>query len=144
MDLQHYAPNREETEEGAQITFTATAGVSGSLLIGSSRDTHNWDPAVEEDVLAAILDRAVMYLPDLNAVKLADVEVRVGFRPFSQAGLPVIGPVPGCPGVFVAAGHEGSGLTFGPATGEIVKSWIMDGRPLQQWALQFAPEALFQ
>eukprot|EP00884_Botryococcus_braunii_P018100 jgi/Botrbrau1/4974/Bobra.0396s0004.1 len=140
----HYAPNSKEADGGPQITFTATTGVSGCLLIGSSRDTHNWDPAVEEDVLTAILDRAALYLPSLRAIKVADTEVRVGFRPFSQSGLPVIGPVPGCPGVFVAAGHEGSGLTFGPATGDIVSAWILDGWPHQQWALQFSPHVLFQ
>lgn len=31
-----------------------------------------------------------------------------------------MGPVPGLPGVAVAAGHEGSGLCLGPVTAELV------------------------
>lgn len=46
--------------------------------------------------------------------------VRVGLRPYALGGLPAIGPVQGLPGVFVAAGHEGSGLSLAPATAELV------------------------
>ena len=39
-----------------------------------------------------------------------------------------MGPVPGAEGVLVAAGHEGSGLTLGPATAELLCDYIL-GRP---------------
>lgn len=90
-------------------------------------------------MLKAILKRATTYLPDLDAIDLNANQVRVGFRPSSRSGRPLIGPLPGCPGVFVAAGHEGSGLTLGPATGIMVKEWILESRPSQEWALDFMP-----
>jgi D-hydroxyproline dehydrogenase subunit beta len=136
---QHYATKGASADEDPQITFTATMGVSGSLLLGSSRDTNNWDPAIEQNILSAILTRATTFLPDLESLDIAGTEVRIGFRPYSRTGLPVIGPVPGSPGVFVAAGHEGSGLTLGPATGVLVKEWVLDGQPSEEWALKFAP-----
>jgi glycine/D-amino acid oxidase-like deaminating enzyme len=43
-------------------------------------------------------------------------------------GLPAIGPVPGLPQVFVAAGHEGSGLCLGPATAELVVQQLLGGQ----------------
>jgi glycine/D-amino acid oxidase-like deaminating enzyme len=44
-----------------------------------------------------------------------------------MGGLPAIGPVPGAPGVLVAAGHEGSGLCLGPATAELVVAQLLGG-----------------
>ncbi|KAK9821274.1 hypothetical protein WJX74_007314 [Apatococcus lobatus] len=56
-----------------------------------------------------------------SVISLMDhVEVRVGLRPYMVGGAPLIGPLPGLPHVVVAAGHEGSGLTLGPATAELV------------------------
>ena len=53
---------------------------------------------------------------------------RVGLRPYVTGGVPLIGPLPGFPHVVVAAGHEGSGLTLGPATAELVMRHIAAGK----------------
>lgn len=37
----------------------------------------------------------------------------------------MVAPVPGVEGLLVAAGHEGSGLTLGPATAELVVSYLV-------------------
>ncbi len=39
----------------------------------------------------------------------------------------MVGPAPGTRGLFVAAGHEGSGLTLAPMTARILASQILDG-----------------
>jgi glycine/D-amino acid oxidase-like deaminating enzyme len=52
-------------------------------------------------------------------------EVRVGLRPFAVGGLPIIGPVPGLEKVYIAAGHEGSGLCLGPATATIIRNHML-------------------
>lgn len=52
------------------------------------------------------------------------VEVRVGLRPVTPDDLPLIGPVPGAPGVFVATGHGANGLSWGPYTGEVVADLV--------------------
>lgn len=138
--MQNYSSTwAQSADTTPQITFTATLGASGKLLLGSSRETGSWDPAINPGVLKAILARAITFLPDLAAVDLAGNQTRVGFRPSSTSGRPVIGPVPDCPGVFVAAGHEGSGLTLAPATGIVVKEWILEGQPSKEWALPFMP-----
>ena len=49
--------------------------------------------------------------------------------PCVQAGRPTVGPVPGTEGLFVAAGHEGSGLTLGPASAELLRSQILGQQP---------------
>ncbi len=49
------------------------------------------------------------------------------FRPVTADGLPLIGPVPGAPGAFVATGHSVWGILNAPATGEAVAELIIDG-----------------
>jgi glycine/D-amino acid oxidase-like deaminating enzyme len=49
------------------------------------------------------------------------------FRPVTQDGLPLIGPVPGLKGVYVATGHSVWGILNAPATGEALADMLLDG-----------------
>jgi glycine/D-amino acid oxidase-like deaminating enzyme len=49
------------------------------------------------------------------------------FRPVTQDGLPLIGPVPDMRGVYVATGHSVWGILNAPATGEAMAELILDG-----------------
>jgi glycine/D-amino acid oxidase-like deaminating enzyme len=49
------------------------------------------------------------------------------FRPVTQDGLPLIGPVPGLKGAYVATGHSVWGILNAPATGEAVAELLVDG-----------------
>ena len=42
--------------------------------------------------------------------------------------MPFVGPVPGAEGLYVAAGHEGSGLTLAPATAELMCHYLLGTR----------------
>jgi glycine/D-amino acid oxidase-like deaminating enzyme len=49
------------------------------------------------------------------------------FRPVAEDGLPLIGPVPGVAGAYVATGHSVWGMLNAPATGEAMAELILDG-----------------
>jgi len=49
------------------------------------------------------------------------------FRPVTEDGLPLIGPVPGLNHVYVATGHSVWGILNAPATGEAVADLLLDG-----------------
>ena len=49
------------------------------------------------------------------------------YRPVTQDGLPLIGPVPGVKGAYVATGHSVWGILNAPATGEAMAELIIDG-----------------
>jgi glycine/D-amino acid oxidase-like deaminating enzyme len=113
----------ETTSTTPDITFTATTSASGSLLVGSSREFSGWDSSGPIVTVNAIMERATMFLPSLAEVdRTADISVRVGLRPFSKDG-PMVGPL--CEGLFIASGHEGSGLTLGLATAELIVEDIL-------------------
>jgi D-amino-acid dehydrogenase len=52
-----------------------------------------------------------------------------GFRPATPDSLPLLGPVPGAPGVIVATGHGMLGVTLAPATGVAVAALARGERP---------------
>jgi len=53
----------------------------------------------------------------------------VGRRPCLPDGLPVIGPAPSEPSVFLAAGHARMGVTLGPATGVLIADMVTGATP---------------
>ncbi len=52
-----------------------------------------------------------------------------GHRPLLPDGLPVLGPVPGRPGLHLATGHAMLGVTLAATTGQLVAEAIVDDRP---------------
>ena len=81
-------------------------------------DAAGFDPSIDPSAVALILERARLFLPALPDASAATV--RVGLRPACAAGVPAVGAVPGAEGLFVAAGHEGSGLLLAPATARLL------------------------
>lgn len=65
---------------------------------------------------------------DIPALRSATVEeLRIGVRPMPKDGLPIIGPVPGVEGVYVAVMH--SAVTLGALVGQTVAQELATGRP---------------
>jgi glycine/D-amino acid oxidase-like deaminating enzyme len=63
--------------------------------------------------------------PTLAGAKM--VARQACYRPVTRDGLPLIGPVPGVKGAYVATGHSVWGILNAPATGEAMAELIVDG-----------------
>ncbi|VXC93531.1 FAD dependent oxidoreductase [Burkholderia sp. 8Y] len=114
---------------GTSVAFNVQPRPTGQLLIGSSRQFDNVDPAIEPDIMARMLRRASEYLPRLT--QLNAIRAWTGFRPATVDGLPLIGPaahfardeaahVP----AWLATGHEGLGVTTALATAKLIAAQI--------------------
>lgn len=113
--------------DGTSVAFNVQPRPTGQLLIGSSRQFDTEDPRVEPPVLARMLRRAVGYLPalaDLNGIRSW-----TGFRAASPDGLPLLGEHPARPGVWLAVGHEGLGVTTAPGSARLVAAQMFGERP---------------
>lgn len=55
------------------------------------------------------------------------VAAQACYRPIARDGLPLIGPVPGVTGAYIATGHSVWGILNAPATGEAMAELIVDG-----------------
>jgi glycine/D-amino acid oxidase-like deaminating enzyme len=73
-----------------------------------------------------MLHRATSYLPGLAMLNV--LRVWTGFRAASPDGLPLIGPVPGDPTLWLATGHEGLGVTTSLATAELIVAGLTGGQ----------------
>ena len=125
----HYTSLRENNDrnhEEYDITFTATEShtENGTLLLGSSRELGDFDQTANPYAVQDIMRVARSYLPSLLDGSELLLETRVGLRPFSTTG-PIVGPVDGAQDLYVAAGHEGSGLTLAPATANAILSFFV-------------------
>jgi D-hydroxyproline dehydrogenase subunit beta len=109
--------------ERLSIAFNVQPRSGGHVLIGSSRQYDAAGVDVEPAVLARMLEHAYTFVP-----RLAEAEVVrswAGFRAATPDGLPLIGPSPTQPGLYLATGHEGLGITTALATAELIAAQLL-------------------
>lgn len=113
--------------DGTSVAFNVQPRPTGQLLIGSSRQFDTLDPEVDPTVLAPMLRRAVAYLPPL--AQLNGIRAWTGFRAATPDGLPILGQHPQQPGLWLAVGHEGLGVTTAPGSARLLVDLILGERP---------------
>jgi glycine/D-amino acid oxidase-like deaminating enzyme len=106
------------------------------VLVGSSRELVGWDESVDPRAIARMLARAAEFMPALASMPMT--RTWIGFRPATPDKLPLIGPWPPVPGLWIAAGHEGLGITTSLGTARIVAD-LVAGRAPPIDAAPFAP-----
>ncbi|MFN7919999.1 MAG: FAD-dependent oxidoreductase [Bryobacteraceae bacterium] len=109
------------------VAFNVQPRKTGQVLVGSSRRYGDHDPAIDLALLRRMLTRAVEYMPKLELLHV--IRTWSGFRPATPDGLPLIGFDPRWPGVCLATGHEGLGITTAPGTARLVADAIMKRTP---------------
>ena len=110
---------------GASVAFNVQARPTGQLLIGSSRQFGEHDPALDPEILGRMLRRAAEFLPALPA--LHAIRAWTGFRAASNDGLPLIGPAhTQADAPWLAVGHEGLGVTTSLATAKLIAAQLLD------------------
>ncbi|MEE9394425.1 MAG: FAD-dependent oxidoreductase [Planctomycetota bacterium] len=117
---------RAHGDEDTSVAFNIQPRRTGQMLIGSSRQFDVSSREVELPILSRMLTRAQEFMPriaDLNCVR-----AWTGIRAATPDGLPLIGPILSAPGVFLAAGHEGLGITTALATAELITNVVMERR----------------
>jgi glycine/D-amino acid oxidase-like deaminating enzyme len=112
---------------GDSVAFNVQPRATGQLLIGSSRQPDVATRDVDYTMLARMLARAVAYLPGL--ARLSCIRVWTGLRAATPDGLPLIGPHPARPGMWVAGGHEGLGITTSLATAQLLVAQMLGRTP---------------
>ena len=91
---------------------------------------------MNRDILRRMLDRASAFMPSLT--DLSVIRTWTGFRPTTPDKLPLIGPWPALAGCWIAAGHEGLGITTSVGTGRLIADLVV-GRTPPIDAVPFAP-----
>ncbi|MES2325450.1 MAG: FAD-dependent oxidoreductase [Pseudomonadota bacterium] len=109
---------------------------TGQWLVGSCRQDRQQDNSIDPAVLGAVLRSAIALLPCLAQMTI--LRAWAGMRPATPDGLPLIGAHPARPGVWLACGHEGLGVTTAFGTARLLADQVM-GRPCSIDASPYAP-----
>jgi len=103
------------------------------VVVGATREAEaGFKPVTTVEGLMEVMYEAIRVAPGLRTAGIR--EIRVGLRPLSRDGMPVIGPLPGHPRIMVVTGHGPMGLHLGPYSGKVVSDAICSGDWPSDWA----------
>ena len=120
-----YLTAGQEAPQGGGVSMEQTE--NGNLLLGSTREFAGMNPKTTLSGLQTVARAAAGIIPSLRDVQI--IRSFAGLRPYTPDGFPILGRVPECPGLILAAGHEGDGIALAPITGRLIAELIVDGRP---------------
>jgi D-hydroxyproline dehydrogenase subunit beta len=109
------------------VAFNVQPRRTGQILIGSSRQYEAEHPEVDDGILVRMLRRAQQYMPALAGMSI--IRVWTGFRAATPDKLPLIGPLPEDPTLYLATGHEGLGITTSLATARLLVDHLTGRQP---------------
>lgn len=115
------------TMTSESVAFNIQPRRTGQLLIGSSRELVGWDSSLNRRIVREMLARAVEFLPGLAGLSV--LRTWVGFRPATEDSLPLIGVWPEIEGLWLAAGHEGLGITTSLGTARLLTDLVVGREP---------------
>jgi sarcosine oxidase subunit beta len=116
-----------DPDDGAKISFAVEPTYRGNLLVGSSRHFTGFDVTADLQIVTAIMQRALRFVPALARVHV--VRTFAGLRPWTPDNLPLVGPCANVPGYVLATGHEGEGIGLAPATADLVTAVVLRTQP---------------
>ncbi len=109
----------------------------GRVVVGATREADaGFDYRVTAAGQAEVLQEALHVAPGLASATV--IETRVGFRPVSVDGLPLLGRVRGMEALFVGNGLGAAGLTIGPFAGKLLAQAVL-GQPTAMDLRPFDP-----
>ncbi|MEO6593675.1 MAG: FAD-dependent oxidoreductase [Planctomycetota bacterium] len=114
-------PTRTDSDPGGHAV-NMQPQTNGGCLVGSTRQFRGMDRTLNRELLHRSLLRAQRYAPGLAAAPI--VRTWVGLRPYAIDKHPLIGPWPHVQGLWIAAGHEGLGISLAPITGLLLAQQI--------------------
>lgn len=108
------------------------------VVAGATREHDSgYEVLLTAGGVRSVLDEALRVAPGLAGATIA--EMRIGLRPFSPDGLPILGRARHLSNCIVCTGHGPSGLTLGPVSGDAVAKLIL-GQPSEVDLTPFLPD----
>lgn len=113
----------EMTEKyGVALVFEPTE--AQNFLIGSSREFLGFNTKVNHAITKYIAKRAVRFYPKMAHMNV--IRAYAGLRPYTDDHLPIVSEVEKVPGFYVAAGHEGDGISLAMITGKVMEEMLQE------------------
>ncbi len=97
----------------------------GTILVGATSEDVGFDERATAEGVQGLLSSAAGLIPSLASATFVDV--RVGLRPGTADGLPILGPGSD-PRVVYAAGHFRNGVLLAPLTARLIGDYVLENR----------------
>ncbi|MEC5424836.1 FAD-dependent oxidoreductase [Virgibacillus sp. C22-A2] len=114
----------DELTEKHGVALVLEPTESQNFLLGSSRQFVGYDGSVDMNVVNTMAKRAMRFFPALNDFNM--IRTYTGFRPYTDDHLPIVSAVDEVPGFYIAAGHEGDGISLATVTGKLIEDLILE------------------
>lgn len=95
---------------------------AGNYLIGSSRQFCGFDVKTNARVVKALAQRAMRFFPEIQNMSI--IRTYAGLRPYTKDQRAIISETD-LKGFYVAAGHEGGGITQSLITGKLMSEILL-------------------
>ncbi len=95
------------------------------LSAAETEETRNFDLTLEKSGLPDLVEKAVHRCPSLESATISGGWA--GIRTLTPDGLAILGDAPGRPGLLLAVGMSGHGITHAPAVGLALAERIISG-----------------
>jgi D-amino-acid dehydrogenase len=100
----------------------------GRIVMGATRESGSgFDFRITAGGVAEVLQEGLRIAPGLKTATLT--EIRVGFRPMTKDGLPLLGRPSSTSGLVIATGLGRYGLTVGPYAGRLAAQLAVGETP---------------
>lgn len=109
-------------EQGVALVFEPTE--SQNFLLGSSRQFVGYDSRIDINVVETMALRVLRFFPEMNDFNM--IRTYTGFRPYTEDHLPIVSEVDQVPGFYIAAGHEGDGISLATVTGKLIDDLLRE------------------
>jgi sarcosine oxidase subunit beta len=103
-------------------------GLGLLLAWNDPEETPGFKTAFDPAFIEKVLTRGVGRLPVLEEAEVNPKRAWAGLYEMTPDHHPVLGPVKGLPGFFLANGFSGHGVMHSPATGRILADLIVHGK----------------
>ena len=98
----------------------------GLIWTGTTEERVDFNSEPTQEARTAIMESAVEIMPTVGQAKL--VLHTACLRPISPDRLPIIGPVPGWAGIFLATGGDRKGILLSPLMGQAAAELVTQGQ----------------
>ncbi len=99
----------------------------GGFIMGTELAEEGEELSVRIDFLFKALNIWRRYLPWIRYLNV--LRYWTGYYVMSPDHHPILGPIEGFEGLYVASGFSGHGFMMAPVVGEVISDWIVRGKP---------------
>ncbi|MCH8156662.1 MAG: FAD-dependent oxidoreductase [Nitrospinae bacterium] len=117
------------------LTYIAPWRGGNGFVLGSTMEDRGFDPAIEEEVIRDLIDRAAQVMPCLKDAPL--IESWTGLRPAAEDLMPIMGKSSRYANLYYSTGHYRNGILQTPHQADYIAETILE--TLKEEIPEFSP-----